>query len=132
MKSFKNIILASFISAFCIHAHGEPSVTTETVTITGSVAEALAPDISAEIYRHAIYPGIALIRKWEGTVMVHITMDNKEVISSTVHSSSGNTYLDESAIKASMRMDVKRIFPAEYVGRSIEIIVPVSYRISKS
>lgn len=97
------------------------------IVIEGSTAEVLAPEVSKEIGRHLTYPRVALLRKMQGVATVTLVLDQHKVIDSKVAASTGFNVLDDQAIKASYKMDPSKIFPAEYVGREIEISVPVSF-----
>lgn len=106
----------------------ENLVRIEPVLITGSIAEALIPEISAELYRHLVYPRAELARRRQGQAMVLITMNKMGVTDVQVTESSGSRLMDRNAYNAAAAMDVNRIFPADYINRSIQIYVPVSFK----
>lgn len=99
----------------------------EPIVIEGSTAEVLAPEVSKEIGRHLVYPRTALLRRIQGVATVSLVLDQTRVINAGLKDSTGHAVLDEQALKASMKIDPARIFPTEYVGRAIEIVVPVAF-----
>lgn len=87
----------------------------------------------ADLRRYFEYPMMALNAGWQGTVWLSVTLEpDGRVDQINVTRSSGYDVLDSSAIKAMKR--VGRLSEAEQwlSGRSLEVPIPVVYRITGS
>ncbi|MFK4872523.1 energy transducer TonB [Novosphingobium sp. ZW T3_23] len=74
------------------------------------------------------YPGSARARRQQGTVMVRFSVDRKgQVLSVTLHKTSGFASLDREALALPKRTSPLPPPPAEVRGNSIELVVPVEF-----
>lgn len=74
------------------------------------------------------YPGSARARRQQGTVMVRFSVDRSgQVLSVTLHKTSGFASLDREALALPKRTSPLPPPPAEVRGDSIELVVPVEF-----
>jgi len=103
-----------------------------------STAAQSAPDVSRRISvalrnrlsRYFEYPWLARQRGWEGRVLLSLTvMGNGDLGNWKIVGTSGYRTLDQSALKAARRIDSLPQAGAWLNGRSLEVQVPVQYRL---
>jgi len=127
------------------HKEIEPArhteATQQAVNSAPSTAAQRAPDVSRRISvalrnrlsRYFEYPWLARQRGWEGRVLLSLTvMGNGDLGNWKVVGTSGYRTLDQSALKAARRIDSLPQARAWLNGRSLEVQVPVQYRLLDS
>ncbi len=115
--------------------------TQRVVASAPSTAAQSAPDVSRRISvalrnrlsRYFEYPWLARQRGWEGRVLLSLTvMGNGDLGNWKIVGTSGYRTLDQSALKAARRIDRLPQASAWLNGKSLEVQVPVQYRLLDS
>ncbi len=99
----------------------------------GQVREQIREQLNQDLARHFHYPRLAWKRGWEGTVLLDLLIETDGRISHiSVARSSGYSLFDNSAIKAITKVGSVRDASRWLQGRSLEMQLPVIYRLTGS
>lgn len=94
---------------------------------------ALKSGATRELKKNQRYPRIALDRGIEGVVKLKISLDGQGNITEVeILESSGNSALDEAAVTAAKKTNLKPYFNEILKGRIDSIVVPVGFSVLKS
>jgi protein TonB len=115
----------------------EPAVSTNVETAVtptfslGQTKERVSEQLHNELARHFHYPRLALLRGWEGTVLLDLQIETDGRISRvSLAQSSGYSLLDNSAIETLHRVGSVRDAARWLQNRSLELQLPVIYRLT--
>jgi protein TonB len=82
----------------------------------------------SHLQKHKRYPRSARIKREEGTAQVRFTLDRDgRVLSSEIVASSGISSLDSASLALLARAQPLPKPPADYLGETFELIVPIDY-----
>lgn len=88
--------------------------------------------ISRLLAKYREYPRVALVRGWEGTVTMRLSVaPGGKLIGGQVESSSGHKVLDEQALEMVKRMAELPPPPAGLRDREFAVLVPVVFRLER-
>lgn len=88
-------------------------------------------ELAGAIATHRRYPRIALMRQWQGDVVLQLEFGvNGEMVTARVLSSSGHDVLDRQALEMVQNAIPLPQLPVDLVGRFFVVDVPVVFRLS--
>lgn len=99
----------------------------------GEARKQIREQLNQDLTRYFQYPGFAQTRGWEGAVLLDLLIETDGHISHiSVAQSSGYRLLDNSAIKTLNKIGNVRDAARWLQGRSLEMQLPVIYRLTDS
>lgn len=88
--------------------------------------------LTQQINKYKMYPRIAVMRNWEGDVILELQLDaNGNLTSSRIYKSSKIESLDNQALEMVKKASPFPLPPPSLRGRSFSIMVPVSFRLDQ-
>jgi len=110
-------------------AHADPDPETVART-TDAARNFVLGELQTELSRYLIYPPVARLRGWDGTVWLALTVDaDGRLEHLSVDRSSGYAILDRSALRALERVGRVHAAAAKLNGESTHLKLPVVYRL---
>lgn len=89
--------------------------------------------IRLQLERNKVYPRIAQLRHQQGTVVLSFVIDRSgHVLKHAIEQSSGYSVLDQEAEAILSRSGPLPPMPAEMIGSTLEIVVPLAFNLSDS
>lgn len=102
------------------------------VTVEASLSDALVEAVTAEIAKAAMYPPLALMRKWEGVTILRVSYKSSGAVQASVETPSGYEFLDQAAVRAAKDADVRAIFGPDFHGTgTVSYLIPVRFELAK-